>query len=266
MEELSSGRIYPEHIYDPVRIQIATELVEKELAKLMPTSDAVDISKDIKAWWAQPKEFKMGEVVDFWDAVDAVVGGIKLKSIAMMITAANYSWSAAKIDVKNLVLLSKLEQLNRLPGLDDAPIKLTDIERLLERNPAERAEQRRIIDNYSQIAEQDDYRIIGGLSKDGSVRVQDGNRRALRALLHGQPQLDAWIYEDHGQQPRDYWVPVSLMLRLVKMYRHNKENAQLVAGLKTVLAQIFEESSVGKIAYQQRVVGFGVKGAEELLE
>jgi len=56
------------------------------------------------------------------------------------------------------------------------------------------------------------------------------------------------------------------MLRLAKMYRHNKENTQLAEGLKTVMERIFQESSVAKIAYQQRIIGVGVKGATELLE
>src|SRR5579862_1449467 len=211
MTGLSSDRIYPAHLYDPIRLRIASELVEKELAKVMPGSDAANISKEVKGWWAQPADFKLAEVLDFWDAADAIVGGIKLKSIITLITAANYSWSTATVNVSDLVLLSKLEQLDRLPTLGNAPIRLSVIEQLLQRDPAERAEQQRIIDGFSKDEAQNAYRIIGALDKDGSIRVQDGNRRALRALLSGRLQLDAWLYNDHGQQPKDYWVPVSFM-------------------------------------------------------
>ena len=257
---------FPAHLSDPIRIEIATELMQKEAGKLLPSVSPAQLNSDIGRWWAEPQEFMLAKLVDFWDAADAVMGGIKLKSIIAMVTAANYDWSEQTIPLDQVKLLSKLDQLNRLPGLTPENLELAAIKDIFDKNPEEKAEQKGIVDSFSQKPTQNDYKIVVVKSAEGLYRVHDGNRRALRALLHDQTTINAWVCETHEQNPKDYWVPISLMLSLVKQYRHNSDNQQLVESLRAVLANYFAESKSAKAAYRQRILNWEPHGAKELSE
>lgn len=255
---------FPAHLYDQTRVQVGIELLQKESAKLFPSSDTTKLSRDIEKWWSDPGEVKLAELIDFWDAVDAVMGGIKLKSVCTMLTAENYNWSAETLKVKELTILANLEQLKNIPGLDKNNYAVTSIADALSRDEELRQEQLRIVEEHSQNEEQNNYRIVVERSRKGELRVHDGNRRTLLALLRDNSTIDAWVFDKPNEEPRNYWVSIQTLLGLCKIYRHNPDNVELVAAIKSVLKHYFDESEPARVAFQKRVVGFGVKGSDEL--
>jgi hypothetical protein len=253
VEEVNSRKVYPEHIYDPLRRRIATEIVEKELMKFYPSIP----SSDLTGWSERFDEH------NYWGAVEGIIGSTLLKPIMLhFLTARNFQWQKRDLPLDAMQLSSKLNQLNRLGDLDPHNLLLSEIKQRLEANPEEMAEQKRIIESFSSDSFQNRYPIIAR-EREGRVMVLDGNRRALRALLAGQSTIEAWYCQTNGQEPRDYWYPIADMMRLVRLSRTSE---QAKSHVKAILEAIFEESTVARIAYTERIVKVGTKGAGELLE
>lgn len=253
MEKQKPERLYPEHLYDPLRRRIATELVEKEFGKQFPTSFNA-------ATWAQQFDEHT-----FWNAIEGLMGGTLIKPVVHFLTARNYTWSRQSMSVADITLSSKLEQLNRLPGLDPHELYLSHIQQILAQNPAEALLQKEITDSFSQNDAQNHYLPLI-VETGGRPMVMDGNRRCLRALLYGQETIEAWYCQTNSEKPVDFWFPIDDMMGLIRIYNNGKgQDPQLGAQIGAVLREIFRQSRVAKIAYQTRIVAHSARGAQELL-
>ena len=264
---------YPKHIYDSRRIQLATELIQKEMRKLFPSAPQNAwsfIDTDISHWPDGGKLFHLEstKIQDFWDAFDAILGGIKLKPLFIAhITAANYSWNKRTLDPATITSSSILDQLKGLPFVpeNDNHFLFADAKEYFTGNPHIKAQQLLINNEHSKDPVQDKYPIIA-IEKDERIVVLDGNRRTLRAILQDSPTIEAWVAKTDGQAPRDYWMPVNHMMSLVFSYKNAVKEGGFAeaAAYKSVLKSWFEQSEVAKISYTRRVKGQNHKLADEL--
>lgn len=74
---------YPKHIYDKVRVEAATQLLQKECIKLLPSLDKSEwqkVCEDVSAWYDGEKSDLM-PVHDFWNLADGIMVGSKLKQV-----------------------------------------------------------------------------------------------------------------------------------------------------------------------------------------
>lgn len=247
------NRLYPDHIYDPLRRKIATALIEKELDKLgINTGEAAKL---------------LGRKLDgehtFWNGFEGLMGGILLKPLVDRLTAANFAWTEQDLKVDDIQLASKLEQLNLIPNLDPHKLFLKDIKAYLTNHPAEEAEHKKIAETFAGTDLQNSYPVIAQTTEDGFM-VLDGNRRALLAAMRGEPTVKAWVCDKHGEEPKDFWYPIGDMIRLVYLYKTN-ESPELLAALRTFFKDLFSRSKVAEIAFRKRVVEFHTPKSELFL-
>ncbi|MCL5795378.1 MAG: hypothetical protein M1338_03395 [Patescibacteria group bacterium] len=87
---------YSPHFYEPLRIKIAKDLIEKECRKLFPSI------RDNKLWkkididisnWFEGKYSELAPVHDLWNGLEGIMCGFKLKDTLTYITAKNINWS-----------------------------------------------------------------------------------------------------------------------------------------------------------------------------
>lgn len=58
---------YPEHIYDPQRLELVGQLLEKEFQKLFPSLSAEQLNGIIKDWRTNPATYHLEDSIrDFW--------------------------------------------------------------------------------------------------------------------------------------------------------------------------------------------------------
>lgn len=259
MENHAEHRIYPDHLYDPTRRQIAVELLEKEINKQL-LGDTQDVNLDVRSWLDKMDEHT------FWNAIEGFMGGTMLKPIVHFLTAENYSWSQMEIPVRDIQLSSKLTQLDALSGLQSDQLQLSAIQAQLALNPEEHARQVEAVQSFSKSYDQDAYPIIA-VEKEGGPMVMDGNRRALQSLLLGRATINAWYCRTNNEQPRNFWYPIDDMMRLTQVYNTSKDNNPgIKQNVQGVLNAIFAQSDVARIAYRDRIVKVGTPGARELLD
>lgn len=267
-------RSYAEHIYDQERINLARTILEKETRKLflgMSDEPWQAMDRSIQNWAENPMEYHLEDdgPRDFWDSFAAFMEGIKLKpNFTAWITAENVKWRKAILPIHRIQMTSPLEQLEKVPGLrlrNDLPFaELADV---LAAHPDAAEEQRRLVDEHSTDPAQDNYPIITKQMENGLFKVMDGNRRTLKALLYGQPEIEAWIGRLGGEKPANFWIPLNDMFQLVKVFKEAVDNddEQLQHAVVRVLKARFKTSAVAEQAYKRRI-GNQTEIAKQLFE
>lgn len=250
--------VYPEHIYDPIRHQIACELLQKECRKLFPhvSGDAwTAIDHDIANWARQPFDYHLEGYLDFWDAFAAMLESIKLKTaFTRLLTAKNYSWSRQQLPLARIHMSAPLEQLSKIPRLKLQPeTSLQEIKAALAGHPERLVEQRILNDQHSRDPNQDKFPVVVKTAAPGAYVILDGNRRCLRAMLYGKSSIDTWVVATQTQPPRDYWVPVNDLMQLVELYKAAKRQGvdEAVPAIRATLETYFKLSSIARINYKR---------------
>lgn len=245
---------YPKHIYDSVRLEIATQLLQKEFEKLFPTLDSSTLHTHIEAWRRDPSQYHLEDGMrDFWDIFAATLESIKLKpSFTAFLTAENYHWHQETIPLHSIKLSSQLEQLKKLDALHwNDSTTIGDVMAAIRDDPTLN-DQKRINDSHSRDS-QDAYPIIARRLDGSSVRVMDGNRRSLRASLYGHTEITAWVAEVDGEIPRNFWVPVNDLFQITKLFRAATTPASKQA-VRDSLEILFQASSIARINYETRIL------------
>lgn len=255
---------YPKHIYDNTRIEIAEQLIKKELAKLLPSLEDKIQADLIQSWREKPAQYHLEDGVrDFWDIFAAIIESVKLKpSFTAFITAENYHWVREEVPVESIQLSSYLDTLKNIPNLEWNPqLTIGDVMDAIN-TPELLANQKENSDQHSKES-QNKYPIFIRHTKEGENRVMDGNRRSLRAALYGKPTIDAWVAHINGDTtPRNYWIPVNDLMQIVKLSLAANSDAQRQA-VRDSLEILFTLSEVGRITFHERVIE--MRGAKELI-
>lgn len=258
----SEPRYYSDHIYSQARIELAQNIIQKEVRKLFldVSSEAWDaIDHSVSEWSKIPAKYHLedDESRDFWDIFAALMESVKLKpNFTTLITAENVEWHRANLPVVSIQMSSPLEQLKKVPNLNlRSDLPFSELMQVIGGNETVVAEQRELIDKHSTDPVQDKYPIIVKREKTGLYKVMDGNRRTLKAVIYGRHEIDAWIATTNGDTPTNFWVPLNDMFQLVKVYKDaiDDNNEALQGAVALVLRSRFDVSTVAKKAYQNRI-------------
>jgi len=266
---------FPAHISDPHRIELATGLLQKEMHKLLPNTPSSawpTIDADIAGWAEGGADYHLEgtRLQDFWDSFDAILGGVKLKPLLIAsITAANVSWRREAVALSAMGAATTLDQFKELPFArgTNHRYSLRAAKTYFAEHPDVAAKQRAIIEQYSTDPAQDLYPIIV-MQKGDDLRIHDGHRRSMQALLRGEQTIDAWIGHQEGDLPRDFWVPINLMMSVVRTYALLEKAGSRPdrQAFGAVLRSWFDLSEVARICYRDRILDAGTPGAAELSE
>jgi len=270
-----SELIYPKHIYDEKRYQLAIDILEKELSKLLPTASNIawsQIKQDVEGWANSPLDYHLEDrsYMDFWDIFAAVLESIKLKpSFTKLLTAENYRYERKMVTIDDVHMSSALHQLTRIPSINlRNDISFAEIRQALNDKPELLPEQKSINDEHSLDPEQDKYPVIIAMKSNGYMQVMDGNRRTLRALLYDKEAIDAWVIEGVDSAPTNYWVPVNDLMQLVELYKMAKKTGKnnFMKHIRYSLEAHFELSSIARINYESYILANQHSGGQELLD
>jgi hypothetical protein len=250
------SRIYPDHIYDPTRIQIASELVQHEFRKLFPSVPRKlwpALDGDIANWF-DGERFELAAVHDFWNAADGILRGFKLKGLIRYITAENVRWEQLEIPIERIDIVWHLNPL--LARFGEPPYDTRVIAKGLATDPELKAALLADSDLHSESSLPRDHYPVLLIGDNGRYKIGDGNRRVLRALLYGRPTIFAWVARmpDH-KQLHNYWVSTGFLRTLGEQAKVAEETGdkETLAGLQRVVGSLFEQSVIAETNFELRV-------------
>ncbi len=248
-------RIYPDHIYEPIRRKIAAELVHKELIKLFSSFSKDEWAKilvDVKEWFKGERS-DLAPVHDFWNMIDGVMTGSKLKQVVRYFTAENIRWQTKDISVDKIDIMWPVGYLTQLGSL---PYRPTKIQAYFKKNPIAFKKNKTLSDKLeARHRSREFYPIILVGSEDNRYQVHDGNRRVLRAIIYNRTTIKAHCGKYvEGKKPRNYWFPTGDLRKLLYYAESANEsnNRAQVEAIKKVLKQIFAETEIARINYNLR--------------
>jgi len=247
------------HLQETIRVKIAIDYIQHEMRKILPRI------RDKNIWQEIDKEITnltnnetMAPVRDFWNLVDAICFGLKLKNLVYSLTSQNIKWSKEKINIDNLYMGSKndfecLKKLNiDIPNGREVKEFLFDKKNYTILKFAKKD----TLLNSKKTFDRDKYLIIVG-EKDDKTIVYDGNRRMIKKILEGSDEVFAYK-ASVIKQPMFYncWIPTPRMLNLVSqasLYLKNNDKTA-AKSLSRAVGHLIKTSEIGKIEFYERVI------------
>src|SRR5687768_1647442 len=98
-------KLYPRHLYDPVRRSMAVELGGKEIAKIIDAENDLElerIRRSVEVMY-DAREGVYAPVHDFWSFIEMVLH-IKKKELPELITAENVQWTRKELPLEALAM------------------------------------------------------------------------------------------------------------------------------------------------------------------
>lgn len=204
--------IYPKHLYDPLRRQIAIDLAGKEIAKILDAEDNDRLAqvRQAVATLYDGRQGVYAPIHDFWSLVEMILH-IKKKELPELITAQNVAWTEEDIPIEQLHLtwMPFLEQHQDIFG--EKPWSIADIQRIFFQKPdlfkEALAEQRKAVGKQQHGFDQSEE-PIALIFRTGQLELIDGNGRLYKALLAGRETVSCQIGRMHPDDtmPKNYWV------------------------------------------------------------
>jgi len=217
---------YPPHLNEPIRLELARELVCHELKKFFPsvTDSEVwqNIDHDIEGWLVEQNNPSLLEAPrDFWDGIDTITRGFKLKNIVPFLTAENVSWRKEKMAIGDIVFGSKLEPLKKFDNLGKEP-KASGVILCYEKSPEAKEAAKKESDEFfgRGFPREDDPIIVEEKIRDDeagetALVVHDGNGRLLRKILYDRNEIGVYIgRREAGGTLKNYWVSAAYLLKI----------------------------------------------------
>jgi len=250
---------YPNHIYDKKRLDIATQFMQKRFRKMFPSLDSETFSivdADIAAW---PEKYlkKDDNIEKFWDTVYAIKLHTAHKWWVNCLTAENVDWSLQEVSLDDvLIMWPRLGEPSLGSLLGEAPFTKKQIEKTLEDRDVRKSLEENSDYYASNTLPRDHYPVVGILD-GGKIKLEDGNRRALRKILQGEETILVYVgvFTDNTTVPKNYWVSTGWLRQLVLIAdRDVKENGDEGKDkYKDLLRNLFIESPVAMTTYETKV-------------
>lgn len=215
---MSSHQVYPKHIYEPIRAEIAISYVKHEFRKLLwrvPEKNWGAIDKDISDWLTSPE---LTIPRDFWNGFHGIAMGFKLKiGLVYLITAENISWAKKKYPVSKLWFGVEQGETREIREGRLSAKEVADFYSRKE-NQALRARFLKLNQKLSNETPPRDRHPIIAIQKEEENQLvyfaHDGNRRLAKTVLEGKDKIPAYLgeYTTKEKFPKNYWIPTSILM------------------------------------------------------
>jgi len=224
---------YPAHIFDSIRIEIASSYIKHEFRKLLRRVSGkywTTIDEDVSDWINSPE---LANPRDFWNGFHGISMGFKLKiGLIYLVTAENIVWKKTEFPVDKLWFGVELQQ-TKIVG--EGKISAASMSQYFLRaeNRKERQKQLDFTLKLSGGTSPRDMHPIIAVQKEEEEKiiysVFDGNRRLAKAVLQGQANILTYLgtYKRKDKSPKNYWIPTSILmdtLFFAKIAYDNKNN------------------------------------------
>lgn len=252
--------IYPKHLYEPVRIKIATNYLKQELRKFLPSlrgSIWKKIDSDIEDWPGKNPNLLPG-LRDFWNGFHGIAMGFKLKNkFIQFITAENVAWRLEK----DYPLGDNIASGGGYPYISDklsGNINANQIREFFNQKENKKLGSvwRKKFTEYGKSSEKRENFPIVAIERESEGKkvasVHDGNRRLILAILQGRKTIPAYIgkFTDKGSTPKNFWLPSSFLMELVT----EGELVNDYEGTLLMLKKLIRLSKSGEYELKERVL------------
>lgn len=224
------------------------------------------IDEQIKNWYEELS------IRNFWNAIHGISMGFRLKSLVPWITSLNIKWAEKEVPIEELWFGGKFGPIASLGGSESAAevkekLFLPENQKLFEQT------RQKLEQEWIKTAPRDNFPIFvvrksHGDSSEKKLRVIDGNRRLLQAIVDKKDSILATVGEPVGEPVLyEHWVPTSLLVDLVfwckRQVRAGRETTEVVARL---IAELIRDSSAGRVEFAERSIHRDKKLDVQLLE
>lgn len=221
---------------EPIRIDMGKMLLAHEMVKLFPDlGNYEEIKTQVNNQWGDISG--VVAVRDFWNLIDSIMMGYKLKNITKDITCQYYSWNLVQTQA-----IGELKFSTNINNLASNTKTASEISAFLKANPTE---LKRITVGTSESFPRNNARHLDPiiiLSQGNDLFVHDGNGRLLKAVVEGQETINAYIGTQSQAPKSNHWVPTSYLMKLAD------------ARSKDLLLATFRESDNAIFEFQDRVM------------
>ncbi len=266
--------VYPPHIYDPIRVEIATVFLKRELRKMLPHLkgkeiwDQIDLS--VENWF--PQDHNLIKTRNFWNGFDGIALGFELKTgFTSVLTAENIHWELkAKLPLDNkLASGGNLKYISE--ELSENRPRAIGLREFFSR-PQNKELANHWTDEFKKHGQssepRDHFPIIALQGEDNRQEIYsiyDGNRRMILAILEEKETIPAYIgiWETAEMTPKNFWLPTSYLMNLVDTGKNlNTEGSyqQTLLILKSLLPfsqsgqyEIFNRVLVGNNEFRNKL-------------
>ena len=240
------------HLSDPLRRTIAAQFAKQEFRKLLPNLRDASVwqstDKQIDAW------YDALSLRNFWNGIHGLTMGFRLKSVVPWITSLHMQWDTRTVPVEELWFSEKFGPIQKFT----ASCHALDVQHALskpENAPLANELQKTLDEQSRRTTPRDDFSIFV-IRKHEKLRVIDGNRRLLDAIVREKNEIFAAVGEP-VQEPAlfEHWVPTSLLVDLVFWHKHHKEiGRDTTESTAATIAELIRDSSAGRIEFRERAV------------
>jgi len=243
-------KIYPSHIYEPIREEIAVSYIKHEFRKLLwriPEKYWSKIDRDISNWMNSPL---LATPRDFWNGFHGICMGFKLIiGLVYLVTAENIIWKKEQFPISKLrfgveQMETKKIKPGKLPAIEVAKYFAKEENRIIKEDYLEK------IRGYFKGIKLNEIFPIIVIQKESENElihfVHDGNRRLSWSVLEGAVKIPAYIgeYSTKEKFPKNYWIPTSILMDNIFFARRafNKDNMNLFNSYMDVLRDMLDKS------------------------
>ena len=269
-KKTDTNKIFLPHLSEPFRRGIAVRYAQQEFRKLLPQlRDGAlwqSIDEQIGKWYEELS------IRNFWNAIHGISMGFRLKSLIPWITSLHIKWAEKEVPVEELWFGGKFGPIASLGGSESAA-EIKEKLFLLENKKLLEQIRQKLEEEAVKTAPRDNFPIFvvrksHGDSSEKRLRVIDGNRRLLQAIVDKKDAIRAVVGEPVAEPVLyEHWVPTSLLVDLVFWYkrqvRAGRETTEVVA---RVIAELIRDSSAGRVEFAERSIHRDKKLDVQLLE
>lgn len=217
-----TDQVYPAHIYEPMRIEVAKSYIRHELSKYLPSAGG-GWKKDIDKWF-DGTEMGLFPMRDFWNGFYGILMGFKLYiHLIEFVTGENVTWVKEEMEIEKLTYTVFGEYEPH--GSGDEPIIVTQ----------------------KQVEGED------------KLVVYDGNNRVNQAVKRGDKKIVAHVSKFVGDErvPKNFWLATPIIYEIYSLAKKaDKANSpELYQAYVKVIMDMLSRSESGKYEFVNRVPG-----------
>lgn len=252
---MNTPQPYPAHLLEPIRVEIAKTLMVHEFKKLFISLGSEHlklIADDVNQWWTDSEKYNLASVRDFWNGIDGIMMGFKLKNIVPLLTAENIQWDKQELKTEVIHFASNLLG-ETVKNLDMKGWSAGEVKKYLEQDPdILKAVKEKTEISFSQGKERHNDPIIVVKKHNDSLLVHDGNGRLLRAIIHETPTFSAFVGTYDKNKPEtelNHWIPTGLLMHIVNRGCGPEREASI-----SLLVQLLNSSQSARYEFDDRVI------------
>ena len=243
--------IYPLHIYEKIRVEIGQSYLNHEFHKLFPSIQDPKIwdliNNDIEDWF--DKSPNLFPVRDFWNGLDGISRGFKLKNIVARLTSQNIEWSYQEVPLDSLVITASFKELAEL-GNKPSIQTIRKFYENTELGKEQKANDIATLDSMASTRVMRDEEAITIVGKDKRFEIIDGNRRSWTAMLRGKSTICAAVGEVINDPAIfNIWLPTPILMDLVSFVKRIDPSPASLEAISQTISRLIKTSESGQYEF-----------------